>query len=200
MILRGIVRTLLSPQICGRERLPDAGPVIVAPVHHSNADFLALSLLSDRPLVILAKSELFAWPLARWLLPRLGLVPVDRARADRAALDQVARLLSEGRAVVMFPEGTTRSRDDHAPLRDGVAFLALRTGAPIVPVGLAGTDQVLPRGRRVPRIARLAICLGAPITPVLSSVRATRREVQTITAALTAALEHAELQALELLA
>ena len=137
------------------DAVPREGPMIVAANHASNLDPVVIGswLIPrfGRRFQWLGKKELFDWPVIGWIARNGGVHPVDRSTADVDAYRMAKRILDEGHALFVFPEGT-RSRDgvlQHA--RDGVAVLALRTGAPIVPVGIAGSSDVWPRDQKLPR-------------------------------------------------
>ena len=136
------------------DAVPREGPIIVAANHASNLDPVVLGshLLPrlGRRLQWLGKRELFDWPIVGWMARHGGVHAVDRSTADVEAYRLAKRILDEGHALFVFPEGT-RSRDGALqPARDGVAVLALRTGAPIVPVGIAGSYERWPRGQKIP--------------------------------------------------
>lgn len=147
--------------------IPRSGPVIVAANHSSNLDVpvLGSSLMPKlgRRLQWLGKRELFDWPVIGWIARNGGVHAVDRGAADVEAFRIAARILEEGHALFVFPEGT-RSRDGTlGEGRDGVAVLALRTGAPIVPVGVSGSYERWPRGQKLPRPGgRVTVRIGSP--------------------------------------
>jgi 1-acyl-sn-glycerol-3-phosphate acyltransferase len=151
----------------GTEHLPLTEPLIIASSHASHADSIALGLASRRKLWFLGDHRLLKWRLiGRWL-PTFGLVPIRRGGADMEALAMIAGFLSRGDAVVLYPEGS-RSRDGavHRP-RSGVARLAARSGAAVVPAGIVGTADLWPvdrrphlRGRRV--TVRFGPAMSAP--------------------------------------
>ena len=149
------------------DEIPREGPVIIAANHASNLDPVVLGswLIPriGRRLQWLGKKELFDWPVIGFLASHGGVHPVDRSKADVEAYRLAKRILDEGHVLFVFPEGT-RSRDGALQEgRDGVASLALRTGAPIVPVGIAGSDRVWPRGRLLPRPGgRVTVRVGSP--------------------------------------
>jgi len=134
--------------------LPRDGPLILAANHASNFDAVVLgSWLTPRlgrRIHWLGKKELFDWPIVGWAAANGGVHPVDRGAADVDAFRLAKRILDEGHVLFVFPEGT-RSRDGTLhQAHDGVAALALRTGAPIVPLGIAGSNRVWPRGQKIP--------------------------------------------------
>jgi 1-acyl-sn-glycerol-3-phosphate acyltransferase len=149
--LKGVTRIKVEGDI---DAIPRDGPVIVASNHASNLDavVLASTLMPKlgRRLQWLGKKELFAWPIVGWIAANGGVHPVDRGTADIEAFRLAKRILDEGHALFVFPEGT-RSRDGSlGEGRDGVAVLALRSGAPIVPIAIAGSYDVWPRGQKLP--------------------------------------------------
>lgn len=135
--------------------IPRDGPVIIAANHASNLDPVVIGSwlvpTLGRRLQWLGKKELFDWPVLGYIARHGGVHPVDRSTADVEAFRLAARILAEGHPLFVFPEGTRSPDGTLQPARDGVAVLALRSGAPIVPVGISGSDAVWPRGRRLPR-------------------------------------------------
>ncbi|MDQ1665083.1 MAG: 1-acyl-sn-glycerol-3-phosphate acyltransferase [Actinomycetota bacterium] len=172
LIAMVLFRTLWRPVIEGREHIPPTGPLIVASNHVSFIDSIVIPLAVPRRVVFLAKAEYWEGrSLAS--LPRRAFfrafeaVPVDRdqQRDAQAPLTLAAGVLARGDAFGIYPEGT-RSRDGRLYRgRTGVGWLALTTGAVVLPVGLVGTDRVQPVGARVPRIRRVRIRFGEPVDP-----------------------------------
>ena len=162
--LAGLTRVRVEGAI---DEIPRTGPVIVAANHSSNLDVpvLGSSLMPKlgRRLQWLGKRELFDWPIIGWIARNGGVHAIDRGAADVEAFRIATRILDEGHALFVFPEGT-RSRDGTlGEGRDGVAVLALRTGAPIVPVGVSGSYERWPRGQRLPRPGgRVTVRVGSP--------------------------------------
>lgn len=150
--------------------MPDDGPAIIAANHRSFIDTPMIMAMSPRPVTFLGKAEYMDHPITRRIFPAFGMVPIQRGDAGRsaAALDTAADVLRAGHVVGIYPEGT-RSRDgDLHRGHTGVAHLAMMTGAPIIPVGLIGTERIQPVGSRFPRpfIGRVTIRFGEPISPV----------------------------------
>ena len=171
-VLRPLSRVLYRPTITGTAHVPREGAVILASNHLSFIDSIAIPLAAPRQVSFLAKSDYFtgAWPLG-WLrkgfMEGVGAVPVDRnsSRAAQESLDIALDVLNQGKAFGIYPEGT-RSRDGRLYRgRTGVGFLALTAGAPVVPVGLVGTDAIQPVGASWPRLAKVTVAFGAPIHP-----------------------------------
>ena len=153
MVLTPLVRAPLRIRLAGREHLPAEGPVILAPNHKSFVDIFIVGIAARRHLRFMAKAELFKGPLV-WLLPRLGAFPVERGMADATSFETAGTILRQGGVVVVFPEGTRVDEADALGTpHHGAGRLALTSGAPIVPVAIAGTANLLfgplPKPRRV---------------------------------------------------
>jgi 1-acyl-sn-glycerol-3-phosphate acyltransferase len=170
--LAPLVRTIYRPRVEGRSNIPRHGRVIFASNHLSFIDSIAIPVaVAPRPVHFLAKSSYFegtgfkGW-LSKSLFTAVGAIPVRRGAGQAAldALEQQRQILETGAAVALYPEGT-RSLDGRLYKgRTGVAFLALQTGAPVVPVGLIGTDKVMPVGAKVPSLrAKVTVRFGAPL-------------------------------------
>jgi 1-acyl-sn-glycerol-3-phosphate acyltransferase len=136
------------------DEIPSEGPVILAANHASNLDAVVLgSWLMPRlgrRIHWLGKKELFDWPLVGWAAANGGVHPVDRGAADVEAFRLAKRILDEGHILFVFPEGTRSPDGRLQEAQDGVAVLAIRTGAPIVPLAIAGSNRVWPKGQKLP--------------------------------------------------
>lgn len=165
-IIAPLARIVYRPRVEGKANVPKSGPVIFASNHLSFIDSVAIPVAAPRPVHFLAKSSYFDKPASRWFFTAIGAIPVKRGAGQAAldALDQQRALLEEGNAVALYPEGT-RSLDGRLYKgRTGVAFLALQTGAPVVPVGLVGTDKVMPVGAKSPSLRhRVTVRFGEPL-------------------------------------
>lgn len=165
-ILRPIVLGLVRPRVEGLAHVPDDGPAILCSNHLSMLDPVIVPLLLDRPIVYLAKSEYFQFPPSRWAFDHLGVVPVARegGSAARASLDRSTEVLRAGGLLSLFPEGT-RSPDGRLYRgKTGPVRLALRAPAPIVPIGVSGTRDVMPPHARLPHLgAPVRVRFGAPL-------------------------------------
>ncbi|KQQ43473.1 lysophospholipid acyltransferase family protein [Nocardioides sp. Leaf307] len=165
-----LARAVWRPRIEGLHHVPRSGPVILASNHLSFIDSVVIPVTAPRKVVFLAKSDYFTGTGLRGSAQRawfegLGMLPVDRddPRAALASLDVALEVLGRGEAFGLYPEGT-RSRDGRLYRgRTGVAHLALTAGAPVVPVGLVGTDRLQPVGSSWPRLARVTVRFGEPI-------------------------------------
>ncbi|MFN0069870.1 MAG: lysophospholipid acyltransferase family protein [Chloroflexota bacterium] len=149
-------------ELQGVERMPSTGPVILAANHLSIVDPVILGAVLPRPAVFMAKQELFSHPGMAWVLKSYGSFSVQRGSADREAIRKAFSVLERGRTLGLFPEGT-RSRSGYlGEPHAGVGLLALRTGAPVVPIGITGSDQVSPQ-KILSRRPSVLVRVGAPI-------------------------------------
>ena len=176
-ILGPALRLILKVRVSGSEHVPTSGPVIVAGNHRGLIDGPVVAAALRRRTVFLAKSELFAGPLAL-VLGWLGQIPVHRGRPDRTALRLAREVLRGGGLLGIFPEGTRGSGSLEA-VQHGVAYLALHTpGCPIVPVACVGTETAWPRGSALPRWRTgVDVVFGPPFTVDAGADPRTRRAV-----------------------
>ncbi|MGC8472468.1 MAG: lysophospholipid acyltransferase family protein [Acidimicrobiales bacterium] len=191
IIFRAIVGSWFRPVVRGRDHIPQQGPAILAPVHRSFADFAFSAFLTRRKLFFMAKEELWSSRALGRLLSSLGVFPVRRDGADREAMRRAQEVLDRGQLLVLFPEGTRREGTTIGELHEGAAFLAARTGAPIVPIGIGGSDVSMPKGRHVPRPLRIRVVAGAPLAPPSRSPagRVPRGSIHATTEALRQAIQ-----------
>jgi 1-acyl-sn-glycerol-3-phosphate acyltransferase len=166
-----VARAIWRPTVEGLDNLPRTGPVIVASNHLSFADSMVIPIVAPRRVVFMAKEDYFTGTGLKGAAIRawfsgIGMVPVDRddTKAALASLDIALEVLGRGEAFGIYPEGT-RSRDGRLYRgRTGVAHLALTSGAPVVPVGLTGTEHIQPVGSRLPRLADVTVRFGEPLS------------------------------------
>jgi 1-acyl-sn-glycerol-3-phosphate acyltransferase len=177
VIVLGLAKLLFRPSVEGAENIPLSGPVLIAPIHRSNVDFAFTLFISPRKVFFMAKDGIFRVPFLGPLLLRLGAFPVKRDSADRESLRLSEEVLRRGQALVLFPEGTRKEGDTVAPLHDGAMFLAARTGAKVVPVGISGSDHAMPVGARLPRFSKIHVVVGKPLTAPSSEGRVARSEI-----------------------
>ncbi|MFF1572036.1 lysophospholipid acyltransferase family protein [Leifsonia sp. NPDC058292] len=165
-----IARLLYRPKVIGRKNVPRTGAVIIASNHLSFIDSIVIPLMAPRRVQFLAKSHYFEGTgfkgaVSRSFFTAIGAVGVERGAGQAAqdALDQSKRILDTGAAFAIYPEGT-RSLDGRLYKgRTGIGWLALTTGAPVVPVGLIGTDELQPVGSKFPRFKRITVAFGEPL-------------------------------------
>jgi 1-acyl-sn-glycerol-3-phosphate acyltransferase len=165
-LLRPATKVVWRVTVGNVEHVPKVGPAILAPNHLSFLDPVILIGVLPRRITYVGKAEyLDSWK-TKYLFPAVGMIPIDRAGGEAAfgALDLAAEVLMRGELFGIFPEGT-RSRDGYLHRgRTGVARLAARTKAPVIPVGIRGTDRIQPPGASVPRpFKRCEVRFGAPI-------------------------------------
>ncbi|MGW3298726.1 lysophospholipid acyltransferase family protein [Streptomyces rubiginosohelvolus] len=192
----GLMYGLWKPRVLGAWRVPAAGPVILAVNHSHNIDGPMLMGTAPRPVHFLIKKEAFVGPLDPFL-HGIGQIEVDRRVVDRTAIGHALGVLADGGALGIFPEGT-RGGGDFASLRAGLAYFAVRSGAPIVPVAVLGSTER--RGRLIPGLpplrSRVDVVFGDAFDASAGDGRRTRKALDEATlriqAKLTAHLESAK--------
>jgi len=192
-LFRGLVHGLWSlmfrPTVTGTENIPAHGAVMIAPVHRSNIDFAFVVYMTPRKTFFMAKDSLWGVPVLAQLLTAMGAFPVKRGTADRTSVGFARRVLDEGLALVLFPEGTRQEGAEVTELHDGAMFLAAQTGAPIVPVGIGHTERAMPRGAKLPRPVKVKIVIGKPVMPPRAEGRISRSQLAVATEELRVALD-----------
>ena len=183
-------RTFWRLQVVGAEHVPD-GPFILSPVHRSNIDTPLVAAVTRRPLRYMGKDAMWKYGWSAWFFTSLGGFPVHRGTADREALKKCIAVLEGGEPLVLFPEGTRRSGPVVEDVFDGAAYVALRTGVPIVPVGIGGSERAMPKGATFIHPVKLALVVGEPLQPPVTEggSRAPRRAVRELTAELSKRLQ-----------
>ena len=167
-VLRGIARAIVRLRIeIDPASVRKEGPLILAANHASSADPVLMTVfltkLMGRPVNWLGKRELVEFPLTGWAFRRAGIHPVDREAADLEAFRTAMRILEAGQVLSVFPEGTRSHDGALQPVREGVGMLALRSGAPVMPVAVIDSDLMWPRGRLLPRWGkRVTVRYGTP--------------------------------------
>jgi len=182
---------LFRTSVSGKQVVPAEGPVIIAPVHRSFIDFFVASEVTDRKLHYMAKDSLWKNPTLGQFLTSVGAFPVHRESADREALRRAEQVLAAGEVLILFPEGERRTGPVIEDLHEGVAFLAARTGATVVPVGIGGSASVMPKGKKVPRPRHIHLEVGETLPPPERSGtgRVPRSRIHLLTEQLTVALQ-----------
>lgn len=181
IVARWICRCLLIIigrwQIEGKARMPVTGGIIIASNHTSNIDPLVIGCTFDRRVSYLAKEELFKIPVLSWVCRQLGAFPIKRGAGDRGAIRATLKILQDGLAFGIFPEGT-RSKDGKLQTgKSGIALLALKAKVPVLPVGMLGTRQ----GRNI------RVKVGQPISfPEYWDQKVTKEDLEIITARIMA--------------
>jgi 1-acyl-sn-glycerol-3-phosphate acyltransferase len=169
VVMGPVLHAIGRPKVVGMENVPATGAAILASNHLSFIDSMYLPLVIDRPVVFPAKAEYFAakGPLGRlWAsyLRSTNQLMIDRdgARSAQATLEAAVDILRAGELFGFYPEGT-RSPDGRLYRgRSGIGYLALNSGAPVIPVAMMGTRKMLPPGAPLPRPTRIDIRIGKP--------------------------------------
>jgi 1-acyl-sn-glycerol-3-phosphate acyltransferase len=182
---------LFRPKVVGRQYVPANGPVILAPVHRSFADFGFTAFCTKRKLFFMTKDSMWERKWLGRLLLYVGAFPVHRESADREALQRAEEVLKRGEVLVLFPEGTRRAGPVIEDLMEGAAFLSARTGAPIVPIGIGGSDLAMPKGKTIPKPLTIEVVIGPAIPPPARTGggRVSRSSVHAATADLVVKLQ-----------
>ncbi|MER7924346.1 lysophospholipid acyltransferase family protein [Streptomyces sp. NPDC096057] len=177
----GLMYGLWKPRVLGAWKVPATGPVILAVNHSHNIDGPMVMGVAPRPTHFLIKKEAFVGPLDPFLLA-IGQLKVDRAVADRTAITRALDVLTDGGVLGIFPEGS-RGEGDFASLRAGLAYFAVRGGAPIVPVAVLGSAEK--SGRLIkalpPLRSRVDVVFGDPFDAGDGSGRRTRKALDEAT-------------------
>jgi len=174
-------------RVVHRDAIPAKGPVLLVSNHLGITDPLVIAMPLRRTVHILAKAEIFSWPVLGWLARKAGVVPVHRGEADRGALRTLSQLLADKECVLVFPEGTYHYPPESPgmlPLKTGAAWLALRTGALVVPVAIWGTELVWEpaRGWRPWYHPTVHVVFGEPYHPKLPSSGSSKQALDIVTA------------------
>jgi 1-acyl-sn-glycerol-3-phosphate acyltransferase len=144
-ICRFLVFMIMKRRMGGQEHTPLSGGLLIVSNHLGLLDPIAIGTGLPRRLYILAKAEVFSWPVIGWLARKADMIPVRRGQSDREAVRRVLEHLEAGHAVLIFPEGTyPKAHQPRGMLKaqPGAALLALRSGATILPVGISGSEMV----------------------------------------------------------
>jgi len=162
-LCRFLAFRLCDFQVEGGENLPKEGGAIIASTHTATLDPVLLGCAFPRPLAFMAKEELFRFPPFAALIRALGAFPVRRGEPDRRALRKAFSLLRQGRCLVIFPEGTRNSGSQLRSPELGVALLAAWAKVPVIPVAIFGSEQLIPKGKFLPRPTPLRVRVGHPL-------------------------------------
>jgi 1-acyl-sn-glycerol-3-phosphate acyltransferase len=157
-------------KVTGLQNLPKDGPVIVASNHLSAIDSFFIPISLPRKLTFLAKAAYFhgkgpvGWFVAHFLIG-VGQIPIDRSggAASSDSLNSGLKALSEGKALGIYPEGTRSPTESLYRGRTGIARLVLAAGVPVVPISISGTNKILPKGKKLPRLSRITVTVGDPL-------------------------------------
>lgn len=187
-----ICRTWCRMTVEGSHNVPSEGIFILAPTHRSIIDTPIASGSTRRRMRFMGADKWWSNKALGGLLTVLGGFPVSRGTADREALRRAIELLESGQPLVLFPEGERKSGPVVQPLFDGACYISLKTGAPIIPVGIGGSERVMPKGAKFIHPRKVHVVIGEPVrVPTDGTSKEQRQAVRDTTEVL-----HAELQRL----
>ena len=155
-----LMRLWFGLRVTGAEHIPSRGSALLVSNHQSILDPPLIGGAAPRQIFFLAKAELFRIPLFGRLIRALHARPVRREGSDPSALKTAARLLEEGRALLVFPEGTRSIDGRLGEAKPGIGMLAVMSGAPVIPTYISGTLESLPKGAVRPRRSQVSVRFG----------------------------------------
>lgn len=164
-LVLGVAKLFGRITIIGGSNIPRDQSFVLAPVHRSNIDFALVSLVTTRRMRYMGKDSIFKFKFLNPFFFALGAFAVHRGAADREALRASIGFIESGEPLVMFPEGTRQSGPVVQELFDGPSYVAAKTGVPIVPVGIGGSEAAMPKGSKFIRPAKLVLIVGQPLDP-----------------------------------
>jgi len=192
-VVAGFCRAFWRVEVSGADNIPASGPFILSPVHRSNVDTPLMACTTRRPLRYMGKDSMWKYRWSAWFFNAMGGIPVHRGSPDREALRTSESAVRAGDPIVIFPEGARRTGPVIGEIFEGAPFVSVRTGVPIVPVGIGGSERAMPITARMIRPIKVHVVVGPPISPPAREPggRGVRRQVHEMTARL-----HGELQRL----
>lgn len=186
----GVCVSYTRARVIGKHNIPKTGAFLLAPIHRSNIDTPLAAAVTSRRMRFMGKDSIWKIKPIGWIISSLGAFPVTRGSADREALKRCIAVLEAGEPLVLFPEGTRQSGPLVQPLFDGAAYVAVKAGVPIIPVGIGGSEGVMPKGSKMIYPRKCVIVVGEPIVAVADeSGRIPRSAVKDITVQLTTELQ-----------
>lgn len=189
-IVVGVCVGYTRTRIVGKHNIPRRGAFVLAPIHRSNIDTPLAAAVSSRRLRFMGKDSLWKIAPIGWLFSAMGAFPVTRGTADREALKRCIAVLEMGEPLVLFPEGTRQSGPVVMPLFDGAAYVAVKAGVPIIPLGIGGSEKVMPKGKKMIYPKKCVLVIGEPIIAAVDeSGRVPRSAVKELTEQLTSELQ-----------
>jgi 1-acyl-sn-glycerol-3-phosphate acyltransferase len=165
LIVVTIVRAYTRLTINGREHVPRHGAFVLAPVHRCYLDTPIAGAVRWKRMRFMGKDTMWKNAQFGWVLSALGAFPVSRGTADREAFRRAIEVLQMGDPLVLFPEGERKQGPTVQPLYDGAVYIAIKAGVPIVPVGIGGSERVMPKGAKFVYPRKVHIEIGPPIMP-----------------------------------
>lgn len=189
-IVVGICVAYTRTKVIGRHNIPRSGPFLLAPIHRSNIDTPLAAAVTSRRMRFMGKDSIWKVRPIGWIVSALGAFPVTRGSADREALKRCIAVLEAGEPLVLFPEGTRQSGPIVQPLFDGAAYVAVKAGVPIIPVGIGGSEGVMPKGSKMIYPKKCVVVVGEPIVvPRDEMGRVPRSAVKDVTQTLSTELQ-----------
>jgi 1-acyl-sn-glycerol-3-phosphate acyltransferase len=179
LLILGFCKVWFRLTIEGTENIPKDGAFVLSPVHRSYLD-TPLQCIFPRHLRFMGKDSMWKNGASAWLLTALGGFPVSRDQADRTALATTIDVISRGHPTVLFAEGERKRGPRVYPLKQGAVYVAARTGVPILPMGIGGSEGAMPKGRNFIFPVKIHLIVGKPIQPPpkKESGRVSRKAVQ----------------------
>ena len=171
VVVRIIFAIIFDVHTVGRQNVPETGPLIIASNHLSWADVPLIPAFLKRRVVYMAKEETFK-AKGGWLVRFLGAFPVKRGEADRQSLRTAEEQLKAGRILVIFPEGTRSKIHTLGQAHAGMGMIALRSGAPVLPVAIYGSEHSFKKFR-----PRITIIYGEPMSLTPKGKKITREDI-----------------------
>lgn len=165
LLLEVVIRLYFRLEVHGRENIPRRGPFIISPIHRSYLDTPVIGAAIWRLMRYMGAEKMWTNRQLGWFLTAMGGFPVQRGAADREALKAALAVVERGEPLVMFPEGTRQSGPVLSEMFDGPAYVSCRTGVPIIPVGLGGTERAMPKGKKYILPVKMVVVIGEPIAP-----------------------------------
>ncbi|MFN5841485.1 MAG: lysophospholipid acyltransferase family protein [Acidimicrobiaceae bacterium] len=193
-LIRGLVVGLCvgytRTKVVGKHNIPSTGAFLLAPIHRANIDTPLAAAVTRRRLRFMGKDTIWKIKPIGWIISALGAFPVTRGTADREALKRCVAVLEAGEPLVLFPEGTRQSGPIVQPLFDGAAYVAVKAGVPIIPVGIGGSEGVMPKGSKMIYPRKCVVVVGEPIlAPLDASGKVPRSAVKDVTEMLSQELQ-----------
>jgi len=158
-----IARTLFNFEVVHRERIIEKGGAILAMNHESYLDPPLAGIACRRELYYLARKTLLNWPILGPILPEMNVIPVDQDRADMSALKAVIKIVRNGGATVIFPEGARTLDGQLQPAQPGLGLVIAKTMAPVVPMRIFGAHKAFPRGGKPRPFTPITLVVGEPM-------------------------------------
>jgi 1-acyl-sn-glycerol-3-phosphate acyltransferase len=160
---KAIAKTFFNYRVIGAENMIEEGPCIIAANHCSYLDPPLVGIACKRAIHYLARKTLLDVPILGPILPELNVIPVDQKNAERSALMGAIRVVGNGGAVLIFPEGTRSPSGQLQAARPGIGMISAKTGAPVVPIWICGSHEIMPRDSKWPRRGPVTVTVGEPV-------------------------------------